>query len=210
MSFAQGDPAHASTLLGWGPSTFHGAGCVLMCLVRAAHHLGTRPSLSPIDANKLLRDAGCFRRRRADGLLVTATRDDGGCLLHVPSAAAELGLSAPDKGVLRLGVHDAPTVRAGLARAVVPGVALLWVDHDSDTPLGDPEGDHYVLAFGWDRSGGVVLCDDPATGDVTRLAWPSLAAKNVRWGRKTKDYRSVLTVRPITRAPEAPQEQPAA
>lgn len=181
----QNDPRWGSHQLGKGTLTIGKAGCLLTCLVMAANRLRSE-SKTPLEADALCTAAGAFN----------------GSLIVVPKAAEVLGLRAPDAARVRAkpgDLHLTATIRDTLQQ---DGLAIVHVDHDSKLPLGDPEGDHFVLAFRVvkpDIGPEHYECVDPAPGAVVWLDTTSCEGTS-KWGKQFKQYKATGVI-PVWRKP---------
>jgi hypothetical protein len=187
----QNDPRWGDELLGFGKSTFGGAGCLMFDLLMAAHALEAKPrAFGPKDANDALKKAMAFS---GSGLIIDV-------------AAKALGLEAPKREmVMRSSVTEAAFTDA-IVDALRRGLVILHVDHDSTRKGGDPEPDHFILAHALVTTEGGPLeleCADPAPREernrTVRLAWPELRGLATWLPSDVRRY-DVLSMRPIRRA----------
>jgi hypothetical protein len=171
----QADDRWRKRVLGNGPASIGLKGCVLLSVINAARELGTRISLTPLEAN-----ASCVVGQAFDGQA-----------LNVERAARLFGLSAPYTGRTVIGAGELPRA---LSVALGSGMALVRVDY---VGRGEPtdDGRHTILARAFGVGGQQVECWDPAAGRVL-LSFPGLSAK-VRWGDKDERTYRVVKVHPI-------------
>lgn len=174
----QADRAWSRNIIALGPQTIGRVGCVLTSLVNAARDLGTRPSLTPPEANTTCVVADCF----------------DGASLHIEAAAELFGLMAPY--AKRATLAKGSDLRRCLTETLdARGQALLRVDYKNrGTPTDD--GRHTILARGWTSPGKQqVECWCPAVG---RLLLPlgSLEVDAVWGASDTRRYR-VVKVHPV-------------
>jgi hypothetical protein len=162
-------------------ATLGRAGCTFTALHNAARTLRTSTQ-TPDLTLPLAIHADCF---------VNATGTGPGNLLLAGKAAPLLGLEAGPH--LRERDVGERLMRDELDRAMAQGCALLWVDHDSASPHGDEDGDHYVSTVCLD---GAIVCADPATGTECRILLGPLEGP-APWGKKTYRVRGVRALRPL-------------
>lgn len=172
----QADPQWSRRVIGNGPGSIGQKGCVLLSVINAARELGTRISLTPLEAN-----ASCVVGEAFDGQA-----------LNVEKAARLFGLSAPYSG--RTVIGAGATLPNALEQALSSGLALLRVDYVGRTPPTD-DGRHTILARAFGPGRQQVECWCPAAGRVL-MAFPSLAAK-ARWGERDERGYRVVKVHPI-------------
>src|SRR5574337_675712 len=177
MTLWQNAKPWGSQKLGNGSSTIGGAGCVLTCLCEAARLFGTKPLLTPDEANEDLKDV--------DGAFL-------GSELVLAKAAPVYGLECPTGGWVQAEPGH-QSLKDAFEQHLVDGVAA-FVRVDID---GDGKGDHTILAVG--RRDGAIDCLDPALAQHVYLSWPSLEV-GVRWGKRDLTYR-VVGFRPVRPAP---------
>lgn len=177
----QNDPRWGARPIGASKVTIGRAGCLLtdLAMAKNLYEIASVPPkvITPIEADAICVSANAYQ----------------GALLLVERAAKALGMRAPESERLRCKKGD-PRVPA-LVREVLlkGGFAVVHVDHDSTLPDGDPEGDHFVLAFRLvkpDVGPEHFECADPAPG---RTVW--LDTKDCMgtcmWGSTLKTYRAV-------------------
>lgn len=183
MTLWQGSPNWRDVKLGKGNATIGRAGCLLVCLTEAIRLLANRSQLLPTTVNDTAIAAEAYV----------------GSLIVLDKAARAYGLTADarDKVELPLSVGNRQPLIDGIKRALGAGLGIIHIDHDSETPGGDVDGDHFILATCVDALG--VVCLDPALAKETRLLLPTLTA-DVKWGAVPKHYKA-LCVRPIKLLP---------
>lgn len=162
----QGDPAWSKHKL--GTSTIGRIGCLATVYAQASRHLRIDENVTPVDVV----ERGVFH---GNGLIQ-------------PDTGKRLGIVVSDV-THENAVHR--NMRGELLSALLTGVVVvMWVDHDSEKPEGDPEGDHFVLGIGVD--GDAVVFADPATGTLERMP---IATLECDVGKKRYKLRSVRPLR---------------
>lgn len=126
-----------------------------------------------------------------------------GVLLNFEIAAKAVGLKAPDAERTRAPFGDPKLVTAADA-ALQKGLAAFHVDHNSDVPGGDKNGDHFIavaahVGASIAEDGTAIpehyLCMDPAPGATCRLDAKSLQGTSA-WNGKAKHFK-VVSVIPV-------------
>lgn len=160
---AQAAHPHGDHVLGFGPGSIASGGCIETALCMLARWTGADLGMTPLQVNELGRLHGAFVR--ADG-------EPHGNLLLPRVLAPFMGMIAGPKVSTLDDDGDEHTDVDGLVLvldAVLDGTRQgLLVHVDTDGPLGNPHGNHYVAAVGVDALGRFV-CLDPAGGHVVRL-----------------------------------------
>lgn len=177
----QSDRRWGRHALGLAAATYGKSGCVALSVINAARELGSRPSLTPLDANSPLVAVGAFP-------------PESPTKLNVEKAAELFGLSAP--------YSARKTAAAGddLAAAITTALkddscALLRVAY---VGRHDPnhDGHHTILARGWTSPGRQqVECWCPAVGRVL-IALPALTG-TAEWSQSDTRTYKVVKVHPI-------------
>lgn len=174
--YKQADPRWSADVLGYGPSTIGGSGCMLVCLCEAVREL-TGVDMPPPMLN---------RRGTAEG-----------AFLHSSALTAKLAALAGLKAGDKVNAAEPSLLRGAIGEAFrTGGLAILHVDHS-----GDAFGDHFVLALReeYDASGNKrIVYADPATGREAQLDAMRLEGSTT-WGTRVKTYR-VRGVRAIHKA----------
>ena len=174
--YRQGDPRWGAEILGYGPSTIAGSGCMLVCLCEAARELTGVEMLPPMLNRRGIAESAFLHSSALTGKL-----------------AALAGLQAGDK----INAAEPSLLRGAIGEAFrTGGLAILHVDHS-----GDAFGDHFVLALReeYDASGFKrITYADPATGREAQLDAVSLEGVTT-WGTRVKTYR-VRGVRAVHKA----------
>ncbi len=118
-----------------------------------------------------------------------------GVQLVLERAAPVFGLVAEEKNRIRT-VRGDKRLPPAARMALETGLCILHVDHDGELPLGDPQGDHFIL--GYLLANGKIECADPATGGPVYLD-PVTLKGTAKWGKVAKQYAVVSTI-PIRKA----------
>lgn len=144
----QNDPLWGKTRLGekGSKSTVGAAGCNLLSFVDHLRTMGVDPGATPLTVleRSLAAPKRCWR----------------GNMVVLPLLAELYGLDGEE---LARAPQPAQAMRELLTRTLAAGGrCTLWVDHDSNLPDGDPEGDHFVAARRLE--GDRVIFADSATG----------------------------------------------
>jgi hypothetical protein len=191
----QGDDRWSADLLGFGPSTLGGSGCLLVALCEAARILKVHAYLDPRELNTRGQAAKTFAGvDKASGKWIVGI--GSGAL--IPALAACAGLEVDRSRRKEVAVVGADSVRTTIKTALGQGeLVLLNVDHDSTRKGGDEHPDHWVLAFA--MTADVVSFTDAATGKDGSLSLASLTGL-ARWGTPPRIYK-VMVAQPVRRLP---------
>lgn len=171
----QGDKRWGKEILGDGNSSFANAGCLLFCILEAAHHYGTiGDDFSPQDLNEALYEAGAFI----------------GSNIIIPKAVVAVDLHASERTTARPDTEENTEIlRDAIRIGLAAGLCILHVATDATL-----HGRHFILATGMIND--KILCYCPALAHMIEIPLDTLRVK-LMWGQKPKHY-AVVSVAPIT------------